>query len=456
MNKKNILFLLIFINTFSFSQEVKTLNGISPLRINYTLPTKPLLAVAYIQKRQFKLIPNEKIISLVFPDNKRLNVREQTARRCEFIKTALDDFNTENKTIILPAKMPLSQQSVKYFLRSLEDYNNLPTNSIEIKKVAQAADYLGAPDEYNQQLAKNYITYVNPVHFGPEAEHFYTYSGFKNYLKNRLKQLSKEERSRELDKVFGKNSLCLQGQGNNQISSLHDIIRIPLKYLDEKDIHKITEIDFSNNNLRTIHIDSLCQMFPKLKKLNLSHNNINCINLTQLDQMPNGFELNLLGNNIEHFTRSTRSTVPQECTVIVDAPYEPLIRHFKQTNNVIPKLLINCYAPIPLLAQLKISCGALSECSSLLSIASYAIPVGLQIIATATLLSKAIKPAIQSFDDLKAVEQGLQIRNFPLKKNYIKIPLAANGQKLMVVEDMKAKTTLLLMQIVSDLAKLKK
>ncbi|MFZ5954720.1 MAG: hypothetical protein ACOYT8_06520 [Candidatus Dependentiae bacterium] len=288
---KNILFLLLFINTFSYNQEIKTLNGITPLRTSHTLSAKPLIAIASIQKKQFKLLPNEKVISLVFPDNKRINLREQLARKCDFIKTALDDFNAENKTIILPTKTPLSHQSVQYFLHSLEDHTKLPTTSFELKKVAQVADYLGAPDAYNQQLAKSYITHVNPTHFGPEAEHFYTYAGFKNYLKNRLKHLTNEERSLDIDKVFKGNTLNLQGQLDNQISSLHDISIIPLKYLNEKDINKITEIDISYNNLRTIPIDKFCQIFPKLKKLNLSYNNIVTVNLTQLDRMPNGFEL---------------------------------------------------------------------------------------------------------------------------------------------------------------------
>ncbi|MFZ5954721.1 MAG: hypothetical protein ACOYT8_06525 [Candidatus Dependentiae bacterium] len=101
------------------------------------------------------------------------------------------------------------------------------------------------------------------------------------------------------------------------------------------------------------------------------------------------------------------------------------------------------------------SLGALSHCTSLLSTASFTIPIGLQLLTTASLALKAVMPAIQSIEHLEAIQRGLQYRNHPIKKNYLKVQ-SENGQDLIIVEDIKAKTTLLVMQFISDLAKLKK
>jgi hypothetical protein len=95
---------------------------------------------------------------------------------------------------------------------------------------------------------------------------------------------------------------------------------------------------------------------------------------------------------------------------------------------------------------------ALSSSTSIASTMSLAITIVLQVAASTSLTLKALRPAIQSVEHLHAIEKGLTARSFSIKKNYLKTP----GQDLIIMEDMKAKATLLLMQMASDLAKLKK
>lgn len=225
-------------------------------------------------------------------DNKGriFSVPRNAAIQCEYIKRVLEVENENSSYDISFLGMSHKEDIVltkDVILRILECVDNETMIPFMLKKelvnVMATADYLEAPNNMLKNIAIKMLE--NNIENETVARQITT---FADITIN--------------ESCYNNFGLCYKANldlRNRKLYSLRGVDTFNESY-QIKEHYQINALDVSYNELRILDVDALRRRFPSLKKIDARNNKIKHLIITK--KLPDGFELILDNNDIEHVT----------------------------------------------------------------------------------------------------------------------------------------------------------